>query len=196
MKNAKAGAHACALAMAALVAGCASGGSGGSGTLTGVSDAGVVQVMTGDGEMWHIPRGSDLRSTPTAEVSPAEAWRVLPLVYEMLGIELTTILPAERRLGSGDHRFQREILNRRPSDFFECGSDPGLLRPLADQVPIDARIETHVVGSGDGSEIRTAISATARRSGGAPGRANCESTGLLEVIIARLTQELVSGTGS
>ncbi len=183
------------LAVAVSVGGCASGGGGGGDTFTGVTDAGLVQVMTGDGAIWQIQRGSNLRNTPRAEVSPDEAWRVLPLVYEMIDIELTTILPAERRLGNGDHRFQRQILNRRPSDFFECGSDPGLMRPLADQAPIDARIETRVVGSGGGSEIRTAISATARRSGGAPGRATCESTGLLEAIIARLTQEFAAGTG-
>jgi hypothetical protein len=191
MKKARGAVPVAALAVAALVAGCASGGPG---TFTGQSEPGLVQVMTGDGAIWQIQRGSDLRSTPRAEVSPAEAWRVLPLVYELLDIELTTLVPAERRLGTGEHRFQRQILNRRPSDFFECGSDPGLMRPLADQAPIDARIETRVVGSGGGSEIRTAISATARRSGGSPGRANCESTGLLEVIIARLTQEFATGT--
>jgi hypothetical protein len=185
----------CALAvgLALGLGGCASGGGGGS-TFTD-SEGGLVQVMTGDGEVWQIRREADRRTVPQVSVTPEEAWRVLPLVYEMAGIELTTILPEERRLGNRSHRFQREIMNRRASDYFECGTDPGLLRPLADQSPIDARVETQVVAVSGGAEIRTVVAGTARRTGGSAGRANCESTGLLEVIIARLTEEFAAGTG-
>jgi hypothetical protein len=186
-----------ALVPTLLLLGCASGGGGGAGpgtTLVGNTPGGGVMVMTGDGESLEIRRGGDLRAIPRIEAPVDQAWRVLPLVYELMGVEPDGLLPAERRLTVSQVRFQRQIMGRRPSDFFECGYDPGMNRLLADMAPIDASIETRLVSvSGGGTEVRTSIRATTRPTGGSAGRANCESSGLFETIVARLTQEFVDG---
>lgn len=168
---------------AALAAGCASAGSGGT-----YREPGTVSVVTPDGT-FHIPMGADVRATPRVSVTAADAWAVLPGVYETLGIETDVLEPARRRIGATQHRFSGQILRRSPSEFFDCGTDPGLTVPLADRAPINAQVITEVVGSGEGAELRTSVSGTARRPGGAAGVAQCRSLGLLEILIARMAEE-------
>lgn len=175
---------------AALAAGCASAGSGGS-----YREPGTVSVVTPDGT-FQIPMGADVRAVPTVAVSAGDAWSALPGVYQALGIETDVMEPARRRIGATQHRFSGQILRRSPSEFFDCGTDPGLTVPLADRAPINAQVITEVVGSGDGAEIRTSVSGTARRPGGAAGVAQCRSLGLLEILIARMAEERAKpGTG-
>ena len=181
--------------LAGVAGGCAApSGGGGLGSAGGGGPTQVVSVITGDGETWEIRRSANARTSQRVDVTAAEAWAVLPGVYGLLGIELDTRVDAQRRLGASSHRFSRQILGRRPSDFFECGTDPGLNRPLADQSPIDAQVFTQVVPTASGAELRTVVQGSARRTGGAPGVARCESAGLLEVVIARLVQDLVAGS--
>jgi hypothetical protein len=60
--------------------------------------------------------------------------------------------PARHGLGATAHRFSTRILNRPASDFFDCGSDPGLQCPLADQAPVTARVVTEIHALSDGAE--------------------------------------------
>lgn len=167
---------------------------GGAGSSSSGGGSEFVSVITGDGETLEIRRNVDIRTSQRVSVTPAEAWAVLPGVYGLLEIELDTRVDAQRRLGASNHRFSRQVLGRRASDFFECGTDPGLNRPLADQSPIQAQVFTQVVPTANGTELRTTVQGSARRTGGAPGVANCESRGLLEVVIARLVQDLVNAS--
>jgi len=184
-----------AMGLLGFASGCASPSQGsGVGSGGGGGATQVVSVITGDGETLEIRRNPDVRISQRIAVTAEEAWAVLPGVYGLLGIELDTRVDAQRRLGASNHRFSRQILGRRPSDFFECGTDPGLNRLLADQSPIDAQVFTQVVPTSGGAELRTMVQGSARRTGGTPGVARCESSGLLEVVIARLVQDLVTGS--
>jgi hypothetical protein len=166
-----------------VLIGCAGATSGSSGEGSGLT------VMTGDGVSYTFDRAPVFQADQSVTLSPEEAWSVLPWVYQALGLEVETRVDAQRRLGSGPHRFSGSVLNRRPSDFFDCGTDPGLMRPLADQSPIDARVVTTVVAGSDGTaQLRTEVSGSARRTGGTAGRAECRSTGLLEGLIARMVE--------
>lgn len=166
-------------------AGCASG--------PGASyrEPGTVAVVTPEGT-FTITTGADVRATPTVTVSPDEAWAVLPRVYETLGLRADAVEPARRRLGVSQHRFSGQILKRAPSEFFDCGMDPGLTVPLADRAPITAQVVTEVAGAGAGTEVRTTVGGTARRPGGAAGVAQCRSLGLLELLIAKMVEELAA----
>ena len=125
-------------------------------------------------------------------VSPAQAWAVLPQVFDQLEIEPDVQDPAHRRLGVSAHRFSSRILNRNASDFFDCGLDPGLQRPLADQMPIMARVVTEVHPLAEGPELFTTVEGSARRSGGNAGTATCRSTGLMEVLVGQMVQKLAA----
>lgn len=176
-----------ALAPVLLLAftGCASGGGGPSST----SDPGIVAVTIGDGTTWELRRGSDVRLNQAVTLTPQDAWAALPGVYQRLGLTPDVRDPSTRQIGVSNHRFSRQVLNRRASDFFDCGSDPGLNRPTADQVPIDARVVTRVLERGGSTELQTTVSGTARRTGGNVGVADCQSTGLMEVLIGRMVEE-------
>lgn len=169
--------------VAVAAAGCASAGSGGT-----YREPGTVAVITPSGT-FQIPIGVDVRATPRVAVTAAEAWGALPGVYEALGIATDVMDPSRRQIGAQQHRFSGQILRRSPSDFFDCGMDPGLNAPLADRAPINAQVITEVSGAGEGAEVRTTINATARRPGGAAGTATCRSLGLLEILIAKMVEE-------
>jgi hypothetical protein len=162
---------------------CASPGSG-----VGGGDTGLTVVTTA-AESFTVTRPAEFRADQPVPVSPGNAWSELPGVYARLGLAADVRDEGQRRLGVSQHRFSGQILGRRASDFFDCGTDPGLMRPLADQSPIDAQVLTTVLGGPGGeARLRTEISASARRTGGAAGRAECRSTGLLEVVIARMVE--------
>lgn len=171
----------------ASVGACASGGAA-----PAASEPGVVAVVTAGGESWEVRRSPDVRANPRVQVPPARAFEVLPAVYAELQFPADMQDPAARQIGVSEQRFSRRILGRTPSDFFDCGLDSGLNLPLADRAPIDARIVTQVMGGGDAAEIATTIRATARRSGGNAGVADCRSTGLLEILIGEMVRERAS----
>ncbi|MHB1193551.1 MAG: hypothetical protein ACYC6F_10940 [Longimicrobiales bacterium] len=170
------------VAVAVLLAGCA-------GAAPGTQDPSVVSILTGDGTTIQIQRGADIRVNQSVTVGPDRAWDVLPLVYAELGIEPDIHDPARHVLGASAHRFSTRILNRNASDFFDCGLDPGIQRPLADQVPITARVVTEVHALSGGAELRTIVEGTARRTGGSAGTAACRSTGLMEVLVGEMVEK-------
>lgn len=173
---------------AALAAGCAS-------AVSGTRQADTITVITGDGASYEVRRGEDVRTNPTVTVGPEAAWSVLPAVYEVLGLEPDVRNPSRRELGVSAYRISMRFLGRNASDFFDCGLDPGLNRPTADQMPITARVVTAVLPRAGGSEIATRLEGSARRTGGNAGIAACRSTGLLEVTIGQMVQRLAAPPG-
>lgn len=162
---------------------CAGSGGGGAETRT-------VTIVTGDGQRIDVQRTTepplDLRVAFTAD----EAWSVLPDVYQALSLEADIRVPGRREIGVSQRRYRGQILDRRATEFFNCGVEPGLNRPLADRARIDARIVTTVLENSDGTaSLRTRIQASALPTGGTGGRAECRSTGLMERIIAELIRE-------
>lgn len=164
-------------------------------TAPGTRDPDAVVVILGTGETIEIRRGPDIRLNQQVTVSRDEAWAALPRVYETLGMTPDVRDSAGRQLGVSAHRFSGKIVNRYPSDFFDCGLDAGLNRPLADQAPVIARVVTQVLAVGAGAELQTTIEASARRTGGNAGTAGCRSTGLMEELIGKMVQrEAAPGT--
>jgi hypothetical protein len=181
-------AGAAAWAAAAVLGGCA-----GAGTPRTVSP-GTISVVT-DGGTYEIHRTEEVRPNQAVTVSRDKAWAVLPAVYDDLGMEPDVRNPGAYQMGVSRHRFGSRILNRSAGDFFDCGLDPGLNRPIAGQMPIDAQVVTQVFGTAAGAELRTAVQGSARKSGGNAGIAPCRSTGLLEILIGQMVQRLASGGG-
>jgi hypothetical protein len=172
-----------------VIAACAGGSGGG-------SESRTVSIITGDGQHIEVRRSIEPPSDQRLPLSPEEAWELLPEVYRALSLEPDIAVPAQRELGVSNRRFRGRILDRRAADFFNCGVEPGLNRPLADRASIDARIGTQVLAGPDGTaSLRTRIQATAQPPGGTGGRAECRSTGLLERVISELTQELATAGG-
>ncbi len=170
------------VALCLLVAGCAT-------AAPGTQDPTVVSVITGDGTTIQIQRGADIRVNHAVAAAPDRVWDVLPLVYAELGMKPDVQDPARHVFGTSAHRFSTRVLNRPASDFFDCGLDAGLQRPLADQAPVTARVVTEILAVSGGSELRTVVEGTARRTGGNAGVATCRSTGLMEVLVGEMAQK-------
>lgn len=173
----------------AVLAGCATGAPAGG------RDPSTISIITGGGNIWEVRREAEVRVNQRVTVTQDAAWAALPGVFEELGIDADVYEPAVRRMGVNQHRFSGRVLNRSASDFFDCGLDPGLNRPLADQMPISAQVVTQVLAAADGAELHTDVKATARRSGGNAGIATCRSTGLLEVLIGEMVQTTAARPG-
>jgi len=178
----------CVILVVAL-AGCATGAPAGG------RDPSTISIITGGGQIWEVRREAEVRLNQRVTVTQDEAWAALPGVFDELGIDADVYEPAVRRMGVNQHRFSGRVLNRSASDFFDCGLDPGLNRPLADQMPISAQVVTQVLAVADGAELHTEVKATARRSGGNAGIATCRSTGLLEVLIGEIVQKTAARQG-
>lgn len=179
-------AFAAALPLLLLAAGCA-----GSGTVT--RDPGTVSIVTGEGGTQEVRLGADVLADQGVAAAPEQVWQSLPDVYAALELTPDVQDPRARTLGVSGHRFSRTILGRPASSFFDCGLDPGLNRPVADQVPVTAQVTTTVLAVGDGSSLRTVVQGTARRTGGNAGIATCRSTGRFEALIAEGVRERTGG---
>jgi hypothetical protein len=151
-------------------------------------DPGVVMIPMPDGAPLEIRRGVESIPNQPVALPPERVWALLDGVYEDMGVEVDLRDPTALQLGSSTHRISRRFMERNASDFFECGVDPGLNRPLADQAPITASIVTQVIPFSGGSQLRTVVGAVARRPGGAAGTATCTSTGVIEAVIAQLVE--------
>lgn len=182
-----------AVGVALAMGGCASSaGLGGAGD---ARDTEYVSVITDAGFPIEIRRGADVRLNQQVEVSVVDAFNILPDVYRGMGFEPGVHDPSRRQVGVANQRISRQVLNRSAADFFDCGLDPGLNRPLAEQVPITATIVTTVVEGVTGTELATRVEGTARRSGGNAGTAQCRSTGMFEVLVAEMVKRAGAGGG-
>ncbi len=177
------------LAFGAMASGCAAPGGG---PVAGTRQSIPIQIdQGGHTETRHIEFGgvAEVNSGQEIKVSAAQAWEALPQVFAELGMEVTHFVPARREIGAPNHRISREYLGRRGSDFVDCGHDPGLMRALADQEAVDLSVITVVEARGDDEAlVRTTVTGSARRGSVGAGRANCTSRGLIEAIIARMTE--------
>lgn len=173
-----------------LLAGCAAPGAS-----SGGGDSATVAIITGGGETWEIRRAPEVRVAQSVSVSADEAWATLADVYGELGLDPDIRDSSVRELGVSQHRFGTRYLDRSAADFFECGLDPGLSRPLAGQVPITGSLTTRVLAEGGGAtaSLQTTLTGSARRSGGNAGVATCRSTGLLEALISEMVQAKARG---
>jgi hypothetical protein len=172
--------------VALMSSACASG-------TTQTRDPGVVMIPMPDGAPLEIRRGVESIPNQRVSLSPERVWALLDGVYADMGVEVDVRDPNTLQLGTSGHRISRRFLDRNASDFFECGMDPGLNRPLADQVPITANIVKQVLPFSGGSELRTVVGAVARRPGGAAGTATCTSTGVIEAAVAQLVERAAAG---
>lgn len=155
-------------------------------------DARTISVVTASGTV-QVDRGVDIRTNQRVEVTPLAAWNALPAVYRDLGIDPDMSEPATLRMGVSEYRISRSFLDRPASTFLDCGLDPGLNRPLADQIPVNVHMVTTVLEGPAGTELRTEIQGTGRRSGGNAGVAQCQSTGVLESLIGRMVEDAAGG---
>jgi hypothetical protein len=139
-----------------------------------------------------MPRGVDLRHESTVgetavAATVTQVWAVLPGIFEQLGIETTTVDPAEAVIGNTGY-LARRIEGRRLSAYVDCGRSFG--REYADQYAVTLAVLVQLVTAPDGRTlVRTIMDGYARDPSTSSSSVHCITWGSLERRIGDLVLE-------
>jgi hypothetical protein len=126
-----------------------------------------------------------LAQRSTVPVPVAQAWPRLVKAYSDLGIPLTSISAADRRLGNEGMKRSHTLANSRISDFLDCGTGGGGAN--ADTYSINMSVASRLQALTDSTtEVSTMIQATATPMSFGTPPVVCSTLGSLEARIASL----------
>jgi hypothetical protein len=164
------------------LAGCASGG----GTTTaGKPDApATVRVSTATGTAMAVTLSNSTDANVSAlPYSVDDVWRVLPAVYDSLGIPITLRDGAKRVIGNDGLNIRRRLGTTPLQRYLDCGNTQGA--PSADTYEIHMTMQSVVsAGDGGGSKLSTVIEAMGKPVAFSGEFVRCGTTGALEKRIA------------
>ncbi len=172
----------CLLFSLALIAACASGGTSSSATAKPAS-----QTVRGAGTSITISAVS------TADVShlpyTADAvWRILPSVYDSVGIPVTTIDQARKSIGNPGYKTRARLGKVTLSRLLDCGNTQ--IGPNADSYDVFLSVMTTVTPEGaTGATLATIVDAQARPVIVSQAYSRCSSKGAIEIRIADIVSK-------
>ncbi|KPJ95963.1 MAG: hypothetical protein AMS18_01910 [Gemmatimonas sp. SG8_17] len=118
-----------------------------------------------------------------------DAWGALPAVYDSLRVPIAVVDTVNMRLGTGAFQPSR-IGGKRLSRYLDCGR--GMTGANADTYGVTISLVTWVSEqSGGGTQVHTAIQASAKARDVNSYPVNCSSKGVLEMEIAELVAEVL-----
>ncbi len=162
----------------ALLAACASGG--GNVPLGGTEQ--TINLADGTGGVLRM-RGSDGARVSTIAAPVDKVWRVLPVVFDSLGLALTDINPATHLIGNSGMKVHAKLGATALGKYIDCGSTQGF--PSAESYDIQMSVKTQVEAASDGStNIGTLVEAVGRPMAFAGEYVRCSTKGELEQRIA------------
>lgn len=132
----------------------------------------------------------------TVGVSPTEAehtieagrdtvWRILPLVYEQLGIPVATIDPSNYLLSNVSFRASSNLGDQPISAYLNCGARAGVAS-IENNFLIQFSVLSTLAAEAYATRIKTVIQASARDPFASTNPMPCSSLGKLEASIAQL----------
>jgi hypothetical protein len=135
-------------------------------------------------------------SNATAGVSIVAApivkvWRLLPIVYDSVGLAVATLDSARRLIANGDTKLRRQIGGVPLSRYLDCGQTQ--IGYNADSYEVVLTVQTQLQPHESGATtVRTMVTALAKPVAFSQAYSNCTSTGKLEsrlsdVLRAKLT---------
>jgi hypothetical protein len=138
-----------------------------------------VTVVTAAGTQSISTRQDDAASVQVVDHSVDALWKVLPAVYEEMGLSVTTVNPAQKLIGSDNIKLRKSLKGTPLSRYFDCGQTQ--IGPNADDYEISLTMLTRLVAASAGSskvELTTIVSArpVARRQN----PQNCVNLGNLD----------------
>lgn len=170
-----------ALALTALLAGCASG----SGSIPEArTDRAIVpvEVRGANTSTVEIARTAAIASESVAAPA-ARVWAILPAVYAEMEIPVASTDAEAMVIGSGSQRLRR-VGGKQVGSWFRCS---GAYENLAMSGDVYVTVRTQLFASGGGTEARTEVSAWAQSRSGS--RVNCASNGTLEQAVGAKIRE-------
>jgi hypothetical protein len=166
------------LLLVAATAACASGGApapGPSGPITqSIGVAGTSDRMT-------ISSGGAAPTIHAVNATPDRVWRVMPAVFDSLGVPLTRVDPAQRVIGNDGFKVRQRLRNVPLSRFLDCGQTQ--IGPNADSYEVFITLLVQVRPTQDAvtaSSLVTTFEASARPLTFSQGYSRCSTRGALE----------------
>jgi len=145
-----------------------------------VSGAGSVTVTS------NATAGVSIVAAPIARV-----WRLLPMVYDSVGLRVATLDSARHLIANGDTKLRRQLGGVPLSRFLDCGQTQ--IGYNADSYEVVLTVQTQLQSDPSGATtVRTLVTAVSKPVAFSQEYSNCSSTGKLEsrvsdVIRAKLT---------
>lgn len=155
-----------------VIASCASSGS--SATLTP-----APQSMQIAGSTVTAP-GSDGSTLHVVPFAPDRVWRMLPSVFDSLGVPVGTLDAAKRTIGNSGFKVRGRLKNVPLSRFIDCGNSTQV-GPNADSYEVNITLLAEVrAGEGGASNVTLAFQPLARPANFSQQYSQCGSKGVLE----------------
>lgn len=137
----------------------------------------TVHLADGSGGVLRVR--SDGAKVSTLNYPLERVWRVLPSVFDSLGIPLTDLDPAQHSLGNSGMKVHKQLGKTSLVKFLDCGSGQGF--PSAETYDIQMSVRTHVEPSADGgASVSTLVEAAGRPMAFAGEYVRCSTKGELE----------------
>lgn len=129
-------------------------------------------------------------TTSSADIShlsfaPDLVFRVLPSVFDSVGIPVTTLDPAHKSIGNGGYKIRQRLGKLSLSRYLDCGTTQ--IGPNADSYDVFLSVMTTVAPEGkSGATLTTVVDAQARPATFNQAYSHCASKGGIEMRIADL----------
>jgi hypothetical protein len=164
----------------AVLSACASSGS------TGSTSARPATQTIGRGDIGTLVVSSGA-SAEVAKVSQAAdaVWRIMPSVFDSLGVPITDMDPARKEIGNAGYRIRNRLGKVSLSRYIDCGSTQ--IGPNADNYDVVLTVMAVVTADGPtAATITTRVEAQARPATYNQQYSRCSSKGGIEARIADL----------
>jgi hypothetical protein len=123
---------------------------------------------------------ADASGTATLPYTVEQVWRVLPFVFDSIGIPIAAMDPAKRTLGNEAFRVRSRLKGTPLSRFIDCGTSTQI-GPNADSYDVVMTLTASVHAADPGSAtVGTTFSAVAKPANFAQDYTPCNSKGLIE----------------
>jgi hypothetical protein len=131
-------------------------------------------------------------NSTTADVSHLTAsvdavWRIMPSVFDSLGVPITTMDVASHTIGNQGYKLRGRLGKVSLSRYLDCGNTQ--IGPNADSYDVYLSVVSTVVAEGTaGAKLSTTVDAKARPITYNQAYSNCASKGGIEIRIADLVK--------
>lgn len=141
----------------------------------------VVGGGAGNIAIGMAPTAAEAHST-TLSASVADVWRVLPAVYEALGIPLSVVDSQTHVIGTSGFNLRRRLGSIPLVRLIDCGTTQG--GPSAETYDIHLSVVTQVRAGDAGTVIGTTVEPMGKPAAFSGEYIRCSSTGVLETRLA------------
>ncbi len=171
------------LCFAVMLAGCASNSS-----LPERTGEQTVQVVGMAGKLTVNSNSTASKSTIAAPIE--QVWRVLPAVFDSLGVAVSTVNQTQHLIGNDGLKIRQRLGKAPLSRYLDCGQTQ--IGPNADSYDVLLTVLVQLQASGAGStNVLSTVEATAKPVAFTQSPSACSSKGALESRLTTLVQALL-----